>query len=179
MCKTYAWKKRFTIAVFVVVLFSAFAQISIAQQAPDSDAGYMGMSIAGWWRPFADNSPWNTPIPSTAVSDPDSGSIINTVLASLRISGGGNHLRFATKWSPPIHFVNSEWSLVPKYYFHSSTDIYHYSHTEPSFDPDPNADDVTDVAYAYNRRRMFAEPTDDGHLIIIDVKIHYISLLWK
>lgn len=64
-------------------LFSTFAQTVIAAD------GYLGMSMPGSWRPFADNSPWNTPIPSNAVTHPDSGAIINTVLYSLSISGGG------------------------------------------------------------------------------------------
>lgn len=154
-----------------LLLFGTFAQTAIATD------GYLGMSMPGSWRPFADNSPWNTPIPSNANVHPDSGSIINTVLYSLSISGGGNHLRFSTKYCPPMHVVNSSLEIETHKYISTSiiysypqSNIYCRSHTVPSFNPDGNANNITDVKYPYDPIRTWSEPTADAHLIIVDLK---------
>lgn len=63
------------------------------------------------WRPFTDDSPWNTPIPANAELEPDSAGLIEDMAGSspfgrkvdINISG----------YSIPLYFVNSSTPTVP------------------------------------------------------------------
>lgn len=124
------------------------------------------------WVPFSSNSPWNTPIPtypSGVPLHPKSSYIIDNIMGTQTAFAS---VRFNKAWNPTLHFVDSNLWQSPKYYFVSSTQIYHRSHEDQlhTFDPDIGGDDVTDAPYCYHPVLTFPENTIDGHMIIVDVK---------
>lgn len=54
------------------------------------------------WRPFSADSPWNTPIPADAASDPDSAALIDDLAAR------GPWYVNLRDWSIPVYFVDAD-----------------------------------------------------------------------
>jgi hypothetical protein len=52
------------------------------------------------WRPFADTSPWNTPVPADAAIDPDSKALMEEFATH-----GGLYINI-TAWSVPVYYVD-------------------------------------------------------------------------
>ena len=115
-----------------------------------SKAGVIGQSLPGTWRPFSDDSPWNTPIEAGARTHPDSTKIMDfavSVTAKLHV---------ARAFVIPVWVVNSK--NVPLVRVQS----------EKIYDAwDRNHDGWSDVG-APVTPEMWGEPTADGHLSIVD-----------
>ena len=57
------------------------------------------------WRPFSDDSPWNTPIPEKPAVDPDS----ETIIGNIQNPYGDVGLWIGTpEWSVPVYYVDSD-----------------------------------------------------------------------
>ena len=116
------------------------------QEEPSKIAG----SLSGQWRPFSPDSPWNLVIPPSAVTHPDSDKIISYMARHT------DSVRLIRKYVIPIWVVNSDQlPLVPVF----SKRIF--------ADWDQNRDQWSDVGVPLTRE-MWAEPTEDGHITIID-----------
>jgi hypothetical protein len=115
-----------------------------------SKQSVIGQSLPGTWRPFSDDSPWNTPIDPSAKAHPDSEKImafIGSVTKSLHV---------ARIYNIPVWVVNSK--NIPSVKMQS----------ERIFDTwDRNQDGWSDIGVPV-AAEMWGEPTADGHISIID-----------
>ncbi len=110
----------------------------------------IGNSLPGMWRPFSDKSPWNTLVPDNALTHPDSKEIMKFVLTQAK------NIRLARIYVVPVWVVNSK--NVPHVKVKSKR----------IFDTwDKERKGWSDVGIPVTKE-MWAEPTDDGHLTIID-----------
>jgi hypothetical protein len=115
-----------------------------------SNKGVIGNSLPGSWRPFSDDSPWNTPIEENARTHPDSEKIIAFAVSITK------NIRVAQSYDIPVWVVNSK--NVPLVKVRS----------ERIFDAwDRNHDGVSDVGVPI-APEMWGEATGDGHLSVID-----------
>ena len=115
-----------------------------------SKQAVIGKSLPGAWRPFSDDSPWNTPIPADARIHPDSEKVM-AFMASM-----AKNLHVARAFNVPLWVVNSK--NVPLVKVQS----------DKIFDEwDRDHDGWSDVAVPI-ASEMWGEPTADGHLSIID-----------
>ncbi len=136
-------------AVLVAIAVGALGASLSSGAAPES-AGIMGQSLSSTWRPFNDSSPWNTPISPDAKTYPGSDRIM-TFMASV-----SPHLRLARIYNIPVWVVDSK--NLPLVRVRS----------DRIFDAwDRDRDGWSDVG-APITKEMWAEPTGDGHLSIID-----------
>ena len=130
----------------------------------------LGNSLPGTWRPFSDDSPWNTPIPDNAATHPNSDAFIelaitrddnirfvNTFLTPIWVVNTANALPVGTA-PDPTQPMNLHWELL----------------NSPSiFDTwDSNNDETSDVPMPL-AKDMYSEPSNgelpgDGHICIID-----------
>lgn len=115
-----------------------------------SDRGVRGQSLPGNWRPFSDDSPWNTPISAGARSHADSALIIST------LTGEAPNLRFARKYNIPLWVVDS--SSIPPVRVRSDKIYDTWDSTQSGW---------SDVGVPITRN-MWGEATNDGHLSIVD-----------
>lgn len=149
------------------ILFSVFCAAAqtcvLAQEEPDvmGIPGYKGMSMPGNWRPFNNYSYWNTVIPAGIGDHSQSYYIINDMAEK------GITLRFNGTWTTTMHVVGSKAS---KYQYHSSTNIYRFTHFKPDscWNPDPDNDDISNRAYPFIPGVTYPENMHDGRMIIID-----------
>ncbi len=117
---------------------------------------YLGMSLPGWWRPFSDSSPWNTPIPDNPQILPNSSAIV----ANIKQYSGQATLKPQYKeWCPPLHIVNSDNIQGEPVYCHNAL-AYH-----ESVDKDQNGVSDSPVPFTSD---MWWEPSNDAHMIIVD-----------
>jgi hypothetical protein len=123
-----------------------------------SSADIIGQSLPGSWRPFSDDSPWNTPIPVTASTHPDSDAIIATAVSE------ASNLRLSNSYTPPIWVVNAD--NMP---WHIADSPYPYD----TWDQD--LDGITEAPVPVNDT-MWGENTSDGHITIIDP---FRKLAWE
>lgn len=107
-------------------------------------------SLPGNWRPFSDDSPFNTPIPEDAAVHPDSDQIIGLMAKK------ATHIRLAKKYSIPVWAVSEE---------HVRTTFLMSNKIFDRWDKDDNG--ISDIAIPLVRG-MWPEPTNDGHICIID-----------
>jgi len=130
-----------------------------------SDAMVIGNSLPGTWRPFSEDSPWNTPIPDEVATHPDSEQIMNFV--NSRVS----NIRFVALYLTPIWVVNTDNALPvgtepdPD----RSMDL-HWVHirSDKIFDTwDTDRDGWSDVPIPL-AKGTYPEPTSDGHICIVD-----------
>lgn len=122
--------------------------------------GYIGVGFPGGWRPFSDDSPWNTPIGANPVIDRNSGTIIAAMAAvkpNIKMTNAG--------YTIPIHAVNSD--KAKKVTVKTSTNIF------DAFDT--NRDDLADFQMPLPDA-AFGEGTSDGHITIIDP---YKKVAWE
>lgn len=109
-----------------------------------------GQSLPGTWRPFADNSPWNTPITPDASIHTMSAAIVN------RMSTAAKNVRFGNYFIIPIWVVNAD-----RMSWYAAKSAY-------PFDTwDNNNDFITDISVPIDTT-MWGEQTADGHMIVID-----------
>jgi hypothetical protein len=110
-----------------------------------------GNTLPGDWRPFSDDSPWNTPIPADAVPHPDSALVLRT------LEHEAASLRLANSYTIPVWVVNSD--ELPQ----------HHAVSPYPFDTwDQDLDGVTEATVPV-AAGMYAEATRDGHIAIIDL----------
>lgn len=131
-------------------LRAASADPASALPAGGSRGGIFGNSLPGSWRPFSDASPWNTPIPADAPTHPDSGIIMTLVRRE------ASHLRLPKIYTIPVWVVDAD-AIRPVTV--KSPKIY------DTWDRDE--DGVSDVGVPVTDA-MWAEPTSDGHLCVVD-----------
>ena len=110
----------------------------------------IGNSLPGSWRPFSDKSPWNTPIPDNAPRHPDSKEIINFALTQAK------NIRLARVYVVPVWVVNSKNMPHVKVKSNRIFDTW-----------DKDRDGWSDVGVPLTSK-IWAEPTSDGHLSVID-----------
>jgi hypothetical protein len=117
------------------------------QGVPDA---ILGNSLPGTWRPFSDDSPWNTPIGAGAPTHSNSQQIIATMAASK------SFIRPSREYTIPVWVVrSSRMEMVPV----RSDRIFDFWDT----DRDGWTDEGAPLAPA-----MWGEPTSDGHMCVID-----------
>ena len=115
-------------------------------------------TLPGDWRPFSDDSPWNTPIPADAVSHTDSALVLHT------LEGEATSLRLANSYTVPVWVVDSD--AVP----------HHHAVSPYPFDTwDQDLDGVTEATVPI-AAGMYAEGTRDGHIAIVDL---FKGLSWE
>lgn len=122
-----------------------------------SNSGVIGNNLPGSWRPFNDDSPWNTPIAADAKTHPLSEHILATMQQER------DHLALINTYLAPIWVVNSK--NLSKVRVRSDRIF-----DEWDQDRDGWTDDGAPVT-----RDMWAEPTGDGQICIVDP---FQSLLW-
>jgi hypothetical protein len=114
-----------------------------------------GQSLPGDWRPFNDDSPWNTPVISSAAVHPMSQSIIN------RMSAAVGHIRFGNSYLIPLWVVNSD-----------QMNFYPAKAAYPFDIWDYNNDFTTDIGVPVSTS-LWGEQTEDGHIILIDTVFNF------
>lgn len=132
----------------ILTLFALTAPAPLAYSAP----GNMGMSLPANFRAFSQDSPWNTPIPSSADVDPDSDAMITNLKNKTKILKGN-----ITNWSVPLFVIDE--TLSPKQNVKSNSE-----HLNPLVDPD-------DKGFAKNLPipdDVWPDPQTDGHMLLID-----------
>lgn len=123
-----------------------------------SRSGIIGIQLPGAWRPFSTSSPWNLPILKNARKHPDSDVIMYNVISH------ADHIRFANSYLVPVWVVNSD--NLPAIRVKSKY----------AFDWwDRDRDGWTDIGVPVTID-MWAEPTPDGHISIIDP---FKKLAWE
>ncbi|MBN2412475.1 chitobiase/beta-hexosaminidase C-terminal domain-containing protein [candidate division KSB1 bacterium] len=159
--KNYLLQQKFVILphVLALLLFELYIISGVNAQTPGncdfypgdySDIGIIGHSMPGTWRPFSDDSPWNTPIPEDAATHPDSKEIIATMVKE------AVNIRFANTYNLPLWIVNSD--NLP----------YHFADSPYPFDTwDQNYDGKTEAGVPIDSS-IWGEQTEDGHICIID-----------
>ncbi|MEY3788483.1 MAG: hypothetical protein RIQ94_111 [Pseudomonadota bacterium] len=110
----------------------------------------IGQSLPANWRPFADNSPWNTPLSDGVSIHPDSAKIMATVHDEAK------NIRLVKRYNTPIWVVNSDNMPQQKVNSRKIFDFW-----------DKDRDDWSDVPVPIEPS-MWAEATNDGHITIID-----------
>ena len=102
------------------------------------------------WRPFSDNSPWNTPVASDASVHPSSAAIITNM------NHAASNIRFGNSYLSPL------WVVA-----YDGLDLYPVQSTYPFDIWDNNNDCLVDIFIPLTKE-MWGEQTPDGHIIIID-----------
>lgn len=114
-------------------------------------ASPFGQSLPGTWRPFSDDSAWNTPLPADAKLHPDSVDIMVTVLKEAK------SIRLAKLYAVPLWVVDARRVQPVKV----RSDII--------FDAwDKDKDGWSDIGIPLTEE-MWGEPTEDGHISIVDL----------
>lgn len=125
---------------------------------PASEEDYLGQILPNDFKAFNSQSFWNIPIDNNPILDPDSSLMINnlqTVVNSLGIN--------ATKWSVPVHVINSD--LSPKFQIPTSSSALFYT-------VDPNNDKIAEGGDSLGipiPAEVWADPEADGHMCLIDI----------
>ncbi len=105
------------------------------------------------WRPFSDNSPWNTLIPIDPEIDPNSGAMINNLQSS----------------SDPEFWINLNKYTVPVWVANASTPQYKVPCT------DGNCHDFDHVPIP---GEAVPDPEHDAHMLILDLAQHKSWDMW-
>jgi len=131
-----------------------------------SNATIIGNSLPSSWRPFAADSPWNTPLPYNAPVHSNSAAIMNLV------TGRVDNIRLVNSYLTPIWVVNSSNALLVSTNTSPSTNlIWTHMNSENIFDTwdegGTNRDFISDVPIPL-ASTMYPEPERDGHICIVD-----------
>ncbi|MEI8352866.1 MAG: hypothetical protein WCG36_11225, partial [bacterium] len=105
------------------------------------------------FRPFSSTSPWNTPIPTNAVVDPDSEAMITMLSSNARTLSAN-----IRKWSVPVFIIDA--ARTPLVNVRTTSEC-----LNPRVDPDRNniAEGLPIPA------NVWADPAGDGHLALVDI----------
>ena len=107
------------------------------------------------WRPFNNESPWNTPISEGAEVHDLSQSIIDNMTITAR------NIRFGNRYLIPVWVVEADKMEHLRAKSSYPFDIW-----------DCNNDFITDIGVPINSS-MWGEQTEDGHIVIIDTIFNY------
>lgn len=141
-------RKLGLVAGSLVVVFLFFFSTSYSAEKE----GYKGMSLPAGFRAFNDTSPWNTPVPKNAATDP----LSETMIRKLKNATGvlkGNIIN----WTIPLFVIDSGKS--PKLNVKTSgKNLYQ------TVDPDENG-----IAEGIPLPEgVWPDPKSDGHMLLID-----------
>jgi len=132
------------------LLVGAIGDRALTELPVDRENGLLGQSLPGSWRPFADDSPWNTPIPADAQVRAGSEPVMAYV------AGQADNIRFSREYTIPVWVVSSR-DIDPV-----------IVRSDRIFDRwDRDRDGWSDVGVPL-LPSMWGEPTSDGHICIID-----------
>ncbi|KAJ6254538.1 hypothetical protein M0813_12140 [Anaeramoeba flamelloides] len=128
-----------------------------------SKSDIIGNSLPGTWRPFNSDSPWTKKIPSDAQTHPDNEKYMSTFQAA-----SGN-IRFTQVYNPPIWVVNyNNFDLLRDFIAD-----YPFDRWDPiDITVNPHTVDIGLPCV----ESMYGEPTEDGHMIIIDP---FMQVSWE
>ncbi len=155
------WDTPFTTEKKATFRYPMEKTYNVALEVKDSDGyttiGYGKVEVGMLnWRPFSDDSPWNTPIPADAEIDPNSDELVQGL--------GAVYINIRD-WSIPVYYIDSD--LVPKYNVRDSRPGIYGDGFKP-----PNQIPIPDGAVA-------SPPTNgDNHLCIIDKKKNIEWGMW-
>jgi hypothetical protein len=140
------------IGLFLILSYSVIGQAGDWDffSGDYSKKAIIGQSLPGTWRPFATDAPWNMPIPDNAKVHPESDKII------YKITDTTKFMRLAGEYNPPVWVVNAKNMPQQQVYSKKIFDAW-----------DQNRDQWSDITIPIDQS-MWAEPTSDGHMIIID-----------
>lgn len=146
---------RFCDGLRLLFFFISACSVSDNSHNPETkpDMGKLsvpGQSLPGSWRPFNDDSPWNTSIGSDARVHPMSEAIIG------RMRGAAETIRFGNYYIIPLWVVNADEMNLFKAKAAYPFDIW-----------DPDNDSITDIGVPIDTS-MWGEQTEDGHIIVMD-----------
>jgi hypothetical protein len=110
----------------------------------------IGNSLPGSYRPFSDDSLWNRPIPANVPTHPDSQKIIAFAVTQAK------NIRLAREYTVPVWVVNADNVPLVKMRSDNIFDTW-----------DKDRDGWSDVGVPLTKT-MWPEPTEDGHLCIVD-----------
>ena len=136
--------------MFFFVACISYSFTGYAVSSGHSSKTIIGNSLPGNWRPFSDTSPWNTPIPVDTKIHPDSHRIIDLAVKE------ADHIRLAKIYTIPIWVVNTKNIPLVKVRSDKIFDIW-----------DQDRDGWSDIGVPITKS-MWPEPTNDGHICIID-----------
>jgi hypothetical protein len=159
----YLKSKPVLVSLLCILLISvAYCQPIVyndSYQGDFSDSSIIGISLPGNWRPFSDDSPWNTPINSNPVIHPKSEVIMQRITRTVA------NIRLGNTYLPALWVVNQE-----------NMEKHITAGTATPFDIwDPNNDRFSDVPAPISGS-MWGEQTADGHIIIIDP---FYNMAWE
>lgn len=118
--------------------------------------GYLGISLPANWRPFSPDSLWNTPIGPNPALDVNSTKVVEEIARYTRAQPVNKFKITFDEWAIPVHVVNAD--KVPPSAIISAN----------AFDfADWNQDRTPDIKVPIPVN-AFREPTEDGHLVVID-----------
>jgi len=144
-------------SIYILIITLLFPRTS---KGENKNKCYLGMSLPGDFRPFSNNSPWNTPIPPNPKIDPMSEKIIKNLY---------NHCKKLkvnfVKWTIPLFVINSK--NCPKVNVLTIRScLYH------TVDHDGNR-----IAEGIPMpKEAWPQPEEDGHMILIDP---FIKRSWE
>jgi hypothetical protein len=119
----------------------------------------IGISLPGDWRPFSDDSPWNTPVGLKTVVHPKSDIIMQRIIRTVA------NIRLGNTYLPALWVVNQD-----------NMEKHFTAGTATPFDIwDPDNDRISNVPAPVNDT-MWGEQTADGHISIIDP---FQNILWE
>ena len=123
-------------------------------QTNHQNKGLIGMSLPAEFRPFSNDSPWNTAIPKNPELDLYSDLMVKHLKSKARILKGD-----MKKWTVPVFVINSD--LCPQHKIRTTS-----SHLNPELDPD--GDNISiDIPIPEG---VWPDPERDGHMVLIDLK---------
>lgn len=150
----------FAVQFLITLLLASVSSVSVgAQENPNhtffsgnfSNHTVIGNRLPGTWRPFSDDSPFNTPISSSETIDPNSANVISFM------NSAASNLRFTNSYMPAIWVVNS--NNVEKHLLANTASPFDI------WDPTHNRESTVKVPIDST---MWGEQTSDGHIGIID-----------
>jgi hypothetical protein len=139
-----------TTALLTILL--AILLIGTAQAAENRKLAEPAV-FSSHFRPFSATSPWNTPVPTNAVVDPDSGAMITMLSSNARTLGAN-----IRKWSVPVFIIDA-----------ARTRRVNVRTTSECLNPrvDPDRDNIAErLPIPAN---VWADPAGDGHLTLVDL----------
>lgn len=143
--------------IIYVFLFSLIPNIS---QAADNQKSYLGIHLPNNFKAFNDHSLWNQPIEDNPAIDEHSSLMIQNLestVSSIKIN--------SAQWSIPIHVIDS--SKTPKYYIRSTRSAL-CSTVDMNHDQIAEGHDGQGIPIP---DQVWADPKEDGHLCLIDLKL--------
>lgn len=156
-----------SITSFSTLLFALFTGTAFCQPLDNQHfypgdylkSKVIGTSLPGTWRPFSDDSPWNTPIKLNPILHPKSEIIMQ------RMTRTAANIRLGNTFLPALWVVNQD-----------NMEKHGTAGTSTPFDIwDPDNDKFSNVPAPINET-MWGEQTADGHISIVDP---FYKMLWE